>query len=124
MFLSKGGIMRDFLVLVICIGLTGCVTMQARHVKEKISKVDYSNEISKEDALTIAQNYILTHKIPVYNLSTSAQKGIFVLASGQTIDVWIVKFSQKRIKKLFLPVSCEVDVAINKGEVVHSEQWM
>jgi len=93
-------------------------------VKEKISKVNYSDVISKEDALTIAQNYILIHKIPVYNLSTSAQKGVFELASGQIIHVWVVKFSQKRIKKLLLPVSCEVDVNINKGDVVHSEQWM
>ena len=103
---------------------TGCVTFQAPVVKQKISKVDFSHEISKEDAETIAQNYILTRKIPVYTLSRSAQKGVFELASGQIIDVWIVKFSQKRIKYMFLPVSYEVDINIKKGNIVHSERWM
>ena len=104
--------------------LTGCVTYQAKAVKQKISKVDYSKEISQKDALTIAQNYVLTHKIPVYNLATSAQKGIFKFPSDQIIDVWRVKFSQKNIKHLLLPISYEVDVNIKNGEVVHSEKWM
>jgi len=104
--------------------LSGCVTFQAPIVKQKISKIDYSKEISNEDAVTIAQNYILTHKIPVYTLSASAQKGNFVLASGQIIDIWKVKFTQKSIKHVFLPVSIEVDIKIKDGEVVHSERWI
>ncbi len=102
----------------------GCVTLQSKSVKQKILKVDYSKEIGKKDALTIAQNYVLTHKIPVYNLSTSAKKDVFEFASGQVIYIWKVKFSQKNIKHLLLPFSCEVDVNIKNGEVVHSEQWM
>ena len=96
---------------------TGCVTHQAR------AEIDYTNKISKEDALTIAQNYVLTHKIPVYNLATSAQIGTFVLASDQVIDVWVIKFSQKNIKHLLLPFTYEVDVNVKNGEVVHSERW-
>jgi len=104
--------------------LTGCVTYQAKAVKQKISKIDYSKEVNQKDALTIAQNYVLTHKIPVYNLATSAQKGIFKYPSDQIIDVWRVKFSQKNIKHLLLPFTYEVDVNIKDGEVVHSEKWM
>ena len=102
---------------------TGCVTHQAKGVRERITKVDYSKAISKEDALTIAQNYVLIHKIPVYNLATSAQMGKFIMASGQVIDVWKVKFSQKNIKHLLLPFAYEVDINIRNGDVVHSEKW-
>jgi hypothetical protein len=115
---------KTYCLLLCLVLLTGCVTSQARAVKQKISKVDYSHQISKEDAATIAQNYVLVHKIPVYTLSRPAEMGNFVLASGQIIDVWKVKFSQKKIKDIFLPVSYEVDVNIKNGEVVHSERWM
>jgi len=114
---------KTFCILAGVFLISGCVTMQARHVKEKISTVNYSHEISKKDAVTIAQNYILTHKIPVYTLSRSAEIGRFPMASGQLIDIWRVKFSQKKIKDLFLPVSYEVDINIKNGEVVHSELW-
>ena len=115
---------KTYCLLVSLLLFSGCVTFQAPGVKQKITKVDFSHEINKEDALTIAQNYILAHKIPVYTLSSRAQKGTFLMASDQVIDVWKVKFSQKKIEYLFFPVAYEVNVNIKNGDVVHSEHWM
>ena len=116
--------MNKTFYLLLSLGLlTGCVTMQAKTVKQKIKKVDFSHEISKEDAATIAKNYVLTHKIPVYTLSRSAERSTFYMASGQVIDVWKILFTQKKLKDFFLPVSYEVDVNMENGGIVHSEQW-
>ena len=98
--------------------------MQASAVKEKLSQVDYSKEITKDEAVVIAQNHILSHKIRVYSLWPSVQESNSIYFRNKLVDVWRVLFTQRRADYLFLPVTYEIDISIKNGDIVGSSDWV
>ena len=114
--------------------LSGCVTLQAESIKQKMAKIDYSDGINKEEAVVIAQDHILKERIPVYSLTPSVvrqtvemfysnKNAAMYVADKQYQDkavlVWVVTFSCKSSQFMFLPFPRLIFIDVKKGNVVY-----
>lgn len=114
------------LIIAILISCIGCTSLKAETMEQKLSKVNYSDGVSKEDAVVIAQDYLLKHKISV---SSAAPTGVISRVNryrsrensslyvenkeyqDKDVDVWVVSF---RCRQAFGIASCPIYIHIDK----------
>ena len=127
--------MKKIICLVISlIMICGCVTLQSGSVKQKMSKIDYSDGINKEEAIVIAQDHILKERIPVYSLTPNGVRQEVVMFysnknaamyvadkqyQDKEVTVWVVTFSCKSSQFMFLPLPHLVFIDVKKGNVIY-----
>jgi hypothetical protein len=128
--------MKKFCLLWVClILLFGCTTFQAGTVSKKVSQLNLPCEVNKDQAIVIAQNFMLKDKSGLYSLTPKAvRKEINKYTSRENsflytpdkeyqnkeLDVWVVGFSCEAPGLLPVPLPCFVHVNVADGKVIYS----